>query len=107
MKRAIYWFRKNLRLYDNPSLAEAIKNYDEIIFIYIKNESFFNPLKHDENKIGEFRKKFLDESVINLETNLKKINIRLYIFDDVLDLLNYFLIFVYSFYKKFIKMPLF
>jgi len=81
MKRAIYWFRKNLRLYDNPSLAEAIKNYDEIIFIYIKNESFFNPLKHDENKIGEFRKKFLDESVINLETNLKKINIRLYIFD--------------------------
>jgi len=81
MKRAIYWFRKNLRLNDNPSLAEAIKNYDEIIFIYIKNESFFNPLKHDENKIGEFRKKFLDESVINLETNLKKINIRLYIFD--------------------------
>ena len=81
MKRAIYWFRKNLRLYDNPSLAEAIKNYDEIIFIYIKNESFYNPLKHDENTIGEFRKKFLDESVINLEKNLKKINIRLYIFD--------------------------
>jgi len=81
MKRAIYWFRKNLRINDNPSLAEVIKNYDEIIFIYIKNESFFNPLKYDENTIGEFRKKFLDESVINLEKNLKKINIRLYIFD--------------------------
>jgi len=81
MKKAIYWFRKNLRLNDNPSLAEAIKNYDEIIFIYIKNESFYNPLKHDENTIGEFRKKFLDESVINLEKNLKKISIRLYIFD--------------------------
>ena len=81
MKRAVYWFRKNLRINDNPSLAEVIKNYDEIIFIYIKNESFFNPLKYDENTIGEFRKKFLDESVINLEKNLKKISIRLYIFD--------------------------
>ena len=37
--------------------------------------------KHDENTIGEFRKKFLDESVINLEKNLKKISVRLYIFD--------------------------
>ena len=81
MRKAIYWFRKNLRINDNPSLAEVIKNYDEIIFIYIKNESFYNPLKHDENTIGEFRKKFLDESIINLEKNLKKISIRLYIFD--------------------------
>ena len=81
MKRAIYWFRKNLRINDNPSLAEAIKNYDEIIFIYIKNESFFNPLKQDENKIGKFRKKFADEAIINLEKNLRKINIKLYVFD--------------------------
>ena len=35
MKKSIYWFRKNLRLRDNPSLFNAIKDNDEIIFIYI------------------------------------------------------------------------
>ena len=36
MKKAIYWFRKNLRVNDNPSLYNAINENDEIIFLFIK-----------------------------------------------------------------------
>ena len=36
MNKAIYWFRKNLRINDNPSLYNAIKENDEVICIYIK-----------------------------------------------------------------------
>ena len=43
MKRAIYWFRKNLRIYDNPSLYNAIRDNDELIMIYIKDYNTFNP----------------------------------------------------------------
>ena len=31
MKKAIYWFRKNLRINDNPSLYNAINENDEVI----------------------------------------------------------------------------
>ena len=34
MKKAIYWFRKNLRISDNPSLKDAIEQNDEVICIY-------------------------------------------------------------------------
>ena len=33
--RAIYWFRNDLRLNDNPSLNLALKKSDEILFVYI------------------------------------------------------------------------
>ncbi len=34
MKKAIYWFRKNLRTHDNPSLNKAIKENDDF-FLYM------------------------------------------------------------------------
>ena len=41
MKKSIYWFRKNLRLRDNPSLFNAINDNDEIIFIYIIGKQIY------------------------------------------------------------------
>tara|TARA_Y100000996_G_scaffold65319_1_gene44170 strand:+ start:1331 stop:2632 length:1302 start_codon:yes stop_codon:yes gene_type:complete len=81
MNKAIYWFRKNLRINDNPSLYNAIKENDEVICIYIKNYSIYNPSGIDIGNMGSFRKKFLDESIIDLKKNLKKAGIDLYIFD--------------------------
>ena len=81
MKKAIYWFRKNLRINDNPSLYNAINENDEVICIYIKNYSIYNPSRIDLGNMGSFRKKFLDESVLDLKNNLKKVGIDLYIFD--------------------------
>ena len=81
MKKSIYWFRKNLRLRDNPSLFNAIKDNDEIIFIYINDLKPYNPNGLDIHEIGDFRKKFVIESVLDLEKNLKSKNIHLHTFE--------------------------
>ena len=81
MKKSIYWFRKNLRLRDNPSLFNAIKDNDEIIFIYIYDLQTYNPKGLDIHEIGDFRKKFMMESVLDLEKNLKSKNIHLHTFE--------------------------
>ena len=81
MKKSIYWFRKNLRLRDNPSLFNAIRDNDEIIFIYIIDLQTYNPNGLDIDKIGDFRKKFMMESVLDLVKNLKSKKIHLHIFE--------------------------
>jgi len=37
-KRNIFWFRRDLRLADNPALLAAIENSDEIVAVYILDE---------------------------------------------------------------------
>ena len=81
MKKSIYWFRKNLRLRDNPSLFNAINDNDEIIFIYIIDLQTYNPNGLDIHEIGDFRKKFMMESVLDLEKNLKSKKIHLHVFE--------------------------
>ena len=81
MKKSIYWFRKNLRLKDNPSLFNAIKDNDEVIFIYIIDLQTYNPNGLDIHEIGDFRKKFIMESVLDLEKNLKSKKIHLHVFE--------------------------
>ena len=81
MKKSIYWFRKNLRLRDNPSLFNAINDNDEIIFIYIIDLQTYNPNGLDIHEIGDFRKKFIMESVLDLEKNLKSKKIHLHVFE--------------------------
>ena len=81
MRKSIYWFRKNLRLRDNPSLFNAIKDNDEIIFIYIIDLQTYNPNGLDIHEIGDFRKKFIMESVLDLEKNLKSKKIHLHVFE--------------------------
>ena len=71
MKRSIYWFRKNLRINDNPSLYNAIRDNDELIMIYIKDYNTYTPEGLGISQMGRFRKKFLDESVTDLKKSLK------------------------------------
>ena len=37
-KRNIFWFRRDLRLADNPALLAAIENSDEVVAVYILDE---------------------------------------------------------------------
>ena len=43
MNKTIYWFRKNLRIQDNPSLQKAIKDNEEVICVYFVDYSINNP----------------------------------------------------------------
>ena len=67
----VHWFRLDLRLSDNPSIENLSKNVASIMPIYI----------YDENQnIGQASKCWLEKSLKSLNSQLNKLNSRLYIF---------------------------
>ena len=42
MARSIFWFRRDLRLADNPALSAAIESSDEIVPVFILDENLIN-----------------------------------------------------------------
>ncbi len=73
MKRAIVWFKTDLRLQDNETLVAAIKHSDEIIPVYCFDENHFKSSELGFKKTGNFRTQFLIESLIDLDKNLREL----------------------------------
>jgi deoxyribodipyrimidine photo-lyase len=72
VKRAIVWFKTDLRLHDNEALNEALKIADEIYPVYVFDERIFNAISENGfRKTGAFRAQFIIESVLDLKTSLK------------------------------------
>ena len=72
-KKAIYWFRNNLRLRDNPSLSKASKEAKEILPVYIINEDLTGEHDLGFKNCGDFRWNFLIESINSLKEELQSI----------------------------------
>lgn len=68
MKRALFWFRQDLRLYDNPALYEAALNSDDLILLYIYD-------KNQLRALGEAQKWWLHHSLQELKNTFHKKNI--------------------------------
>jgi deoxyribodipyrimidine photo-lyase len=79
IKRAIYWFRNNLRLRDNPSLTDAIARSEELLLVYVINPQLHNTHPLGFERCGSYRWKFLAESVNELHESLKRTGGRLLI----------------------------
>ena len=47
MNRGIFWFRRDLRLADNPALSRAIQSHDDVLFVYIDE---VEPGSHDASR---------------------------------------------------------
>ncbi len=74
-KRAIMWFRQDLRLHDNEALQEALNVAQEVIPIYIFDERVFNGhTRYGIRKTGKFRAKFIIESIEDLRKSLRALN---------------------------------
>ncbi len=73
MKRAIFWFKTDLRLHDNESLVKSISRSDEILPVYCFDERQFQQTTFGFRKTGSFRAKFIWEAVADLDKNLKEI----------------------------------
>ena len=77
---AMHWFRKGLRLHDNPGLLHSIKlvnsssQVGQIYPVYIVDPNSYQLLKCSVN-----RAKFLLECVSDLDTSLKECGSRLYV----------------------------
>jgi len=74
-RRAIVWFRQDLRLHDNVAMLEAIHSAIEVIPVYVFDERFFGvDSELGFPKTGPHRTRFVLESVADLRKNLRRIN---------------------------------
>jgi deoxyribodipyrimidine photo-lyase len=74
LKTAIVWFRRDLRIDDNPALAAAAESFDCIIPLYIHD-----PLPNDDWREGSASRWWLHYSLGSLDRSLKALNSRLII----------------------------
>ena len=70
MKRALVWFKTDLRLTDNETLIRAIEWADEIIPVFVIDGSQLHAQQYGFTKMGKFQYNFLLESLQNLQESL-------------------------------------
>ncbi len=79
-RRAIVWFRQDLRLHDNEALTDALKQAREVIPVYVFDERVFKGrTRFGFPKTGKYRAKFVIESVAALREELRALGRDLYI----------------------------
>ena len=71
MTTAIYWFRNDLRLKDNPSLMQACKAADQLLPVYVHLPNLEQETPWGFQRMGEHRKIFLDQSLQELRSELR------------------------------------
>jgi len=71
MKKSIIWFRNDLRIRDNETLARAIAQSELIYPVYIFDPRFYNQTNLGFSRTGSHRLRFLFESVSALRNSLR------------------------------------
>ncbi|KAG1970170.1 cryptochrome-1 [Pimephales promelas] len=73
-QNSVHWFRKGLRLHDNPALIAALKDCRHIYPLFL-----LDPWYSTNTRIGINRWRFLMEALKDLDSSLKKLNSRLFV----------------------------
>jgi deoxyribodipyrimidine photo-lyase len=73
MTAAIYWFRNDLRLEDNPALMLACQSADFLLPIYVHDARLEKQTQWGFPRVSKGRKAFLKESLTDLRAQLKGI----------------------------------
>lgn len=73
-RRAVVWFRLDLRLHDNEALKEALDYADEVVPVYVFDERTFlgQTTQFGFPKTGRYRARFIIESVQELRRSLRE-----------------------------------
>ncbi|XP_061076158.1 cryptochrome-1-like [Conger conger] len=71
---SIHWFRKGLRLHDNPALREAVRGANTVRCVY-----FLDPWFAGSSNLGVNRWRFLLQCLEDLDASLRKLNSRLFV----------------------------
>ncbi|OXB61171.1 hypothetical protein ASZ78_008455 [Callipepla squamata] len=72
--RSVHWFRRGLRLHDNPALQAALRGAASLRCIYI-----LDPWFAASSAVGINRWRFLLQSLEDLDNSLRKLNSRLFV----------------------------
>ncbi|XP_052864838.1 cryptochrome-1 [Anopheles cruzii] len=76
----IHWFRKGLRVHDNPALYLAMDKVRQSPHKYCLRPIFvLDPAIRKWLRVGPNRWRFLTETLFNLDENLRSLNSRLYV----------------------------
>ena len=75
VEASVFWFRRDLRIDDNPGLYEALTNSKSVIPIFIFDTNIIDNLASDDNRI-----KFIWHSLSLLNERLKEIGSTLLVF---------------------------
>lgn len=67
----IHWFRKGLRLHDNPALMAALRDCKELYPVFI-----LDPYLHNNTRMGINCWRFLIGALKDLDCSLRKLNSR-------------------------------
>ena len=62
-KRSLFWFRRDLRLSDNPALQDALAAADETLLLFIMDEAV-------AERAGEYRRAYLADSLAKLDESV-------------------------------------
>lgn len=68
---SIHWFRKCLRLHDNPAVVEAVKKGHNFWPVFVLDPWFVKNMK-----VGPNRWRFLAQSLTDLDMSLREYNSR-------------------------------
>lgn len=78
---SIMWFRKGLRLHDNPALEYASKNSNFVYPVFVIDPHYMEPdpqaFSPGSKLAGLNRIRFLLESLVDLDSSLREIGSRL------------------------------
>ncbi len=73
----IVWFRSDLRVYDNPALYYASKQYsDSLVAVYLYSKTQFN-----HHHVGENQQALIIKQLQQLKTELKKLGVALLVIE--------------------------
>ena len=72
MSNALFWFRNDLRLTDNPGLQAAMQSNPSILPVYILDERLLQTDRWGFVRLGPYRLKFLLESLKDLKEDLQE-----------------------------------
>ncbi|XP_074654296.1 cryptochrome-2-like [Tubulanus polymorphus] len=73
-QRSIHWFRKGLRIHDNPALLASLADCDEFWPVFVLDPWFVK-----NARVGANRWRFLLQSLQDLDESFKKFNTRLFV----------------------------
>jgi len=81
-KTSLVWFRNDLRIHDNSSLLNAVNTSETVIAIYCFDPRQYKLDSYGFKKTEKFRAKFLIETITDLKTQLSKLGIPLFVYND-------------------------
>ena len=69
---AVVWFRSDLRVHDNPTLAAAVDEFDEVVPLYVVDPAAYGEGMFGLPKTGPHRARFRRESLVDLRERLQE-----------------------------------